>query len=389
MKKFHKGLLVAAIAATIPAQSVFAAESLSEALKSSTVSGDFRLRYEDVEKGSVDSDGLTLRSRLMVKSAGYKGFSAVVEVEDVRDVMGIDDENGFIPDPEVTEIDQAFIQYKGSSYTAKLGRQVITLDGHRFVGHVGWRQDRQTFDAFRTTFTPTKELAVDVTYIYQRNRIFAEDMDADSNDILLNASYKTPIGKVVGYGYLLDDEVRDEQSDTFGVSLTGKTSGDVKFLYHIEYATQSIEDSGVDFDTDYMFVEGGISVSGITAKLGYEVLGSDDGMASFTTPLATLHKFNGWNDIFLGGTFNPTAMPNGLEDTYFSVGTKISGVKVAVVYHEYSSDEGSTDYGDETGFVVGKGFKNGVSLGLKYSSYEADAFSVDTDKLWLTAAYKF
>ena len=58
----------------------------------------------------------------------------------------------------------------------------------------------------------------------------------------------------------------------FGASLTGKAGDDVKFLYHVEYATQSIEDSGVDFDTDYMFVEGGIAISGITAKVGYEVL---------------------------------------------------------------------------------------------------------------------
>lgn len=389
MKKFNQCLLVAAIASAAPVQSAIAAESLNEALKSSTVSGDFRLRYEDVEANNVDSDGLTLRTRLLVKTAAFKGFSAVVEVEDVRDVFGIDDDNGLIPDQEVTEIDQAFIQYKGNSYTAKLGRQVITLDGHRFVGHVGWRQDRQTFDAFRTVFTPTEELTVDVSYIYKRNRIFGEDLDAQANDALFNAAYKSPIGKVVGYAYLLDDESRNEKSDTLGLSLTGATGSDVKFMYHAEWATQSIDDSGADFDTEYMMLEGGVAVAGITAKLGYEVLGSDDGMASFTTPLATLHKFNGWNDIFLGGTFNPTAMPNGLEDIYLTVGTKLAGIGFTVVYHEYSADEGSADYGEEMGFVVGKGFKNGVSLGLKYSSYDADTFGADTDKLWLTAAYKF
>lgn len=389
MTKFNQGLLFAAIAATLPTASTMAAETLNEALKSSTVSGDFRLRYEDVEAGSVDSDGLTLRTLLTVTTASYQGFSAVVGVEDVRDVFGIDDDNGLIPDPEVTELDQAFIQYKGSNYTAKLGRQVLTMDGHRFIGHVGWRQDRQTFDAFSTVYTPTEKLTVNAAYIYKRNRIFAETMDVQSSDILLNASYKTPLGKVVGYAYLLDDEVRDEQSDTFGVSLTGATGDKLKFSYHVEYASQSIEDSGIDFDTDYIFVEGGVSVAGITAKLGYEVLGSDDGMASFTTPLATLHKFNGWNDIFLGGTFNPTAMPNGLEDTYLTVGGKLAGINLTAVYHDYSADEGSADYGDEMSINIGKGFKNGVSLGLVYSSYEADSFAVDTDKLWLTAGYKF
>ena len=389
MTIFKQGLIFAAIAATLPLSPAMATETLNEALTSSTVSGNFRLRYEDVEAGSVDSDGLTLRTLLTVSSGSYQGFSAVVGIEDVRDVFGIDDENGLIPDPEVTELDQAFIQYKGSNYTAKLGRQVLTMDGHRFIGHVGWRQDRQTFDAFSTVYTPTDKLTVNAAYIYKRNRIFAETMDAQSSDVLLNAAYKTPLGKLVGYALLLDDEVRDEQSDTFGVSLTGTAGDQVKLNYHVEYASQSIDDSGIDYDTDYVFVEGGLSVAGITAKLGYEVLGSDDGMASFTTPLATLHKFNGWNDIFLGGSFNPTAMPNGLEDTYFSLGTKIAGIGFTLVYHQYGADQGSADYGDEMGFVVGQGFKNGVSLGLKYSSYEADTFAADTDKLWLTAGYAF
>ncbi|WP_101758381.1 alginate export family protein [Oceanicoccus sp. KOV_DT_Chl] len=389
MIKFQPGLLALAISSIVFSSTSFAADSISEALKAATVFGDFRLRYEDVDNDVIDSDGLTLRSRIGFKSADYKGFSTLVEVEDVRDVAGIDDEGNLIPDPEVTEIDQAFIQYKGDGYMAKAGRQVITLDGHRFVGDVGWRQDRQTFDAVRSQIDVSEKLKLDISYIFKRNRIFAEDMDAKSSDLLLNAAYQTPIGKIVGYGYLLDDDTRDEKSDTFGASLSGATAGDISFLYHIEAATQSIEDSGVDYDAEYFFAEGGIKFSGITAKLGYEVLGSDDGQASFTTPLATLHKFNGWNDIFLGGSFNPTAMPNGLVDTYISVGTKISGIAVAAVMHEYEAEEGSADYGDEMGFVVSKGFSNGVSTGLKYSSYDADTFSSDTDKLWIWVGAKF
>lgn len=389
MKNLKVGLLAAAIASVASTQSAVAAESIDAALKGSTASGDFRLRYENVDRDGDVSEGITLRTRILVKTDSYKGLSAVVEFEDVRDVFGVDDPDGYIPDPEVTEVDQAFLQYKGDNFTSKLGRQVITLDGHRFVGHVGWRQDRQTFDAFRTTYKVSDELTLDGTYIYQRNRIFAETADAKSSDFLLNASYKTSMGKLVGYAYMLDDEARDEQSDTYGISFSGSTGKDTKFLYAAEYATQSIEDSGVEFDTDYMMLEGGVKVSGITAKLGYEVLGSDDGAASFTTPLATLHKFNGWNDIFLGGTFNPTAMPNGLEDMYLSVGTMVSGVKITAVYHDYSASEGSDSYGDEMGFVVTKGFKNGASVGLKYSSYSADELGVDVDKLWIWSGYKF
>ena len=74
--------------------------------------------------------------------------------------------------------------------TAKLGRQVLTLDDHRFVGHVGWRQDRQTFDAARLQMSPAEGLYLDMAYIYKRNRIFAEALDAQAEDLLLNLSYK-------------------------------------------------------------------------------------------------------------------------------------------------------------------------------------------------------
>lgn len=389
MTSFKSGTCVALITGLVCGPSLVTADTFAEALRNSNVTGDFRLRYEDVKASAADSDGLTLRSRLGFKTNTYRGFTALIEVEDVRDVLGIDDGNSLIPDPEVTEIDQAFIQYKTGNYTVKLGRQVLTLDGHRFIGHVGWRQDRQTFDALRVQLSPLKDFNIDIAYIYQRNRIFGEDLDAESKDILLNASYKTTLGKLVGYAYLLDDDRRDEQSDTFGVSFSGATDSDIKFIYAAEFASQSIEDSGVDFDTEYMMLEVGVVVSKITFKIGREVLGSDDGSASFTTPLATLHKFNGWNDIFLGGTFNPSAMPKGLEDRYFTASGKLLGTNMTVVYHDFCADEESTDYGNELGVSLTKAYKSGVSVGIKYATYEADNYGVDTNKLWVSTVYKF
>ena len=372
--------------------------SLQEFLKDSTPTGDFNLRYEDVDvDGGSSSDGLTLRSRFGFKTAAYKGFSAVLEVEDVRDVMGIDDEGGLVPDPEVTEIDQAFVQYKTDMVTAKLGRQVITLDGHRFVGHVGWRQDRQTFDAARVIYTPMKDLTVDASYIYKRNRIFAETADANSSDLLLNVSYITPIGKVAGYYYGLDDEnegLAFPQSDTYGGFLSGSTKGDVSFLYHAEIATQSIElDNGEEFDADYYSLEAGVKLSGVTIKVGQELLGSDDGDVSFTTPLATLHKFNGWSDVTLGGVFNPVAMPNGLEDRYFSVGGSVAGINLKAAYHLFSADEGGEDYGSELELQATKKLKGGFVVGAKYAAFSDEedegTFGADVDKLWIWTGFKF
>ncbi len=392
MKNFKLGLLSAAIAGGLVSQSSLAADTIADAVTSGKATFDFNLRYEDVDTDVSDSDGMTLRSRMGYKTGDYKGFSAFAEFEDVRDAFGIDDENGLIPDPEVTEVEQAYVQYKTDAVTAKVGRQVITLDGHRYVGHVGWRQDRQTFDAARAQFAPVKGLNVDLTHIYKRNRIFGETADADSADNLVNVSYVTPFGKLVGYGYMLDDETLVRESDTFGVSFSGKKAKDsMTFLYSLEAATQESTQGGVEYDTDYLFAEVGLTLSGVTTKVGYEVLGSDDGAASFSTPLATLHKFNGWADVFVGGTFTPTAMPNGLEDTYISIGAKVGPVGLATVYHDFQSDEGSIDYGSELDIVASMAVSKNYKVGIKYAAYSDDGYNAagDVDKLWLWVGAKF
>ncbi|MFT5806450.1 MAG: hypothetical protein ACI9LG_000713 [Moritella dasanensis] len=52
-------------------------------------------------------------------------------------------------------------------------------------------------------------------------------------------------------------------------------------------------------------------------------MGSDSGDYGFATPLATLHKFNGWSDQFLN---TPT---QGLADLYLSVSSKVAGGSAA------------------------------------------------------------
>ena len=153
-------------------------------------------------------------------------------------------------------------------------------------------------------------MILDYSYITKRNRIFAEAKDIDSNDHLLNASYKTGIGKVTAYGYLLEvDNDTDNSLDTFGLRLNGGKD----ITYSVEYATQSSESGVTSYDADYLLAEVGTKFSGIGLKLGYELLGSDDGNYGFSTPLATLHKFNGWSDQFLN------TPKEGLQDLYRSV----------------------------------------------------------------------
>lgn len=129
------------------------ADTFTKMLTEGKVSADFRLRYENVDQDNAlkNADALTLRSRLGYTTGDFLGFSAMLEFEDSREVgvdnyddgLGSNPKYSAVTDPETTELDQGFVQYHNWGGTARLGRQVITLDNQRFVGDVGWRQDRR------------------------------------------------------------------------------------------------------------------------------------------------------------------------------------------------------------------------------------------------------
>lgn len=403
MANSSKRLAAVLVAGSSLLSTQVSADGLTEALVSGKASADLRLRYESVEQNNAvdDASAVTLRSRLGYTTGVFEGFSAKLEVEDARIVAGVDEytvgptgfnpgEYSVIADPEHTEVDQGFVQYKSDAITAKLGRQVITLDGHRFVGHVGWRQDRQTFDGFTLKGSPVKGLNLFYGFIDKRNRIFAEAADVDSADNLFNLSYATPYGKLGAYAYMLEVEPTEATRDTYGVSFKGKSKTSFgKLLYAAEFATQTFESGTTERDADYMMVEGGLATGGATFKVGYEVLGSDSGAYGFTTELATLHKFNGWADTFLG---TPTT---GLVDAYVTVVTKVAGAKVVATYHDFSADESTAtvdDLGSEIDVLLAKKFGKHYSAGIKYAAYsagDAGAGKVDADKLWIWTGISF
>jgi len=126
-------------------------------------------------------------------------------------------------------------------------------------------------------------------------------------------------------------------------------------------------------------------------KAGYEVL-DGDGTTGFSTPLATLHAFQGFTDKFL------STPANGIEDKYlkagyiFSADNALKGVKLGAQYHDLEAEAGGADYGSEWNVSVSKGYKTdfgGLGLALKYADYDADTFATDTQKLWLTMSYKY
>lgn len=415
MKKSFKLLTIASAIAAI-SQGAYADEAtdITEAIKDGKVTLNFRLRYEDVTQdvnggSDKDADAITLRTRLTYETASYKGFSGLIEMDDVTELDSVDyntapndsshPNSAIIADPEGTEVNQSWIAYTYKENTLKYGRQRILLDNQRFVGGVGFRQNEQTYDALTFTSKAIADTEIFLSHITRVNRIFGEDSalgDHDNSTNLLNVSYKgLPIGKLTGYYYDIDNEdVAIMSTQTAGLRLAGKAKN---FGYTFEYASQSdAHDNTRSYDANYYLLEGSAKLGDFNFKIGHEVLGADDNDGYFITPLATLHKFQGWSDKFLNkGVGN---ISGGLTDTYATVGTKLGDVKVSLVYHQISADDdsvaGTNNYGNEYGFVVAS--KVGpVGLSLKYANFSEDVDSTaltqvtDTNKLWLTASAKF
>ena len=371
-------------------QAVYAAESLVEAFSEGKASLNMRYRYEGVDDGNTatdDASAQTLRSRLGFTTGSYKDFKAHVDFEVINTSGNFNSgSNGAtayatVVDPKGEELNQAFISYTGFSGTdLKVGRQRIILDNARFVGNVGWRQNEQTFDAFQLTNKSFEDVTITLAQISQINTITGGE--TDTSHTLLNVSFdKNPVGKVSAYAYLLDNDASTADTDTLGVRVKGSAGS---LLYTAEFAQQSDGgDNPADIGATYLFAEGGYKLDETKLFFGYESLGSDDGAYGFQTPLATKHAFNGWADKFLA---TPAA---GLNDVYVKAVTKVAGMKLVGVYHDFSSDEGSVDYGTELDVVLVKPINKTFKGILKFADYSADTFATDTQKIWIALEANF
>ena len=442
--KKYSASSIAALSALLFAQSALAADTLTDALTGGKASADLQYRYEDVRDSKIGpalvpaaaatvngATANTVRLRLGYTTATFNGFGAMVEAESTHD-LGNKHYNGgnsgnaayaAIVDPEITEINQAYLSYSGMANTnVKWGRQRIKLDNDRFIGNVGWRQNEQTFDAFTVVNKSLPSTTITAGYITNANRIFGDGAASDVG----NAHMRSPIinvkysgwsfADIVGYAYLLDYKLvgaattNANSSDTYGIRLNGSAPmGGNKLLYTAEFAEQRDGSNNTNnYKTSYTLLEGGVDVTNVAVfKLGYEVLGNDTGatvkaggavsVTSFQTPLATLHAFNGWSDQFL------TTPTQGLKDTYVSANTKLAGIALGAVYHDFRVDSnagGFSDLGKEWDLVAAYKYDKNYTVGLKYADYKAggaisattglgNGSKANTQKTWLWGAFNF
>lgn len=373
------------------------------------------LRWEHVDQDDIDldADAVTMRLRAGVEATTH-GLSFLAEAESTLAIVDhyndtIPGNNGYlgaepysvVADPQNIELNRLQMSYKGKAAKVTIGRQRIVLDDARFVGNVGWRQNEQTFDAVRAE-AKVGPVTFDGTYAISQRTVFGADAPNeyfDGNMFLVQAGFDARVAKVKAFTYLLDYDTRLAfSSQTFGVMANGAIPlGDkFKLNFAATYARQKDYKANPNsFSADYFSGELGASVMGFGLKAGYEELGADADATcvatpcrAFQTPLATLHAFNGWADLFL------TTPENGLRDYYGGISKKIGdagplkGLTGAVVYHKFESDLGSLDYGQEWDASLGFSVRSYAIL-LKYANYDAKSFGTDTQKFWLQLGFKY
>jgi hypothetical protein len=409
--------LVLATVASVPAvlaadaapatPAVTAPASFTDALTGGEAHLDFRYRLEAVEQEPFADDALasTLRSRLNYRTREWQGWSLFAEADN-NTVLGDDEaynsttnritDRPVVADPEYTEVNQAYVQFKTGALTGVGGRQRITLDDQRFVGNVGWRQNEQTYDALTLKGSPRQDVQLHYSWIANVNRVFGPDegtQAANFHGAMHALNGKADFGKagaLTAFGYLLDIENAPTlSSQTFGLQWAGthSLSATTKLNWIAGYASQRDGgDNPNDYSADYYRLEGGVTRSTIGFKAGYEVLGGDDTPNhAFQTPLATLHAFQGWADKFL------STPAGGVADLYVGASGNLGPVALQLVWHDFEAEAFSQDYGNEwnASATYKFGAKKNYEALLKFADYQSDGFATDTTKFWVQFAATF
>lgn len=377
------------------------ADDFGTVVRDATPLVDLRLRSESVDQSGManEADALTMRARLGVETGKVWGTSLLAEgvalwpIED-RYNSTVNGKTSYptVADPEMYGINR--LQLANTSLPGTMlivGRQRINLDDQRFVGNSGWRQNEQTFDAAQLINKSIPHLTVDLVYLNQVNRVFGPDSPVGrytGDSYLVNVSYDTPIGKLTAFTYLLDfKQALTDSSRTAGARFSGdRKVSTVKIAYMVSYADQSdYAHNPLSYSEGYYAAELTGSYRQFSLGGGFEML-QGNGVKGFATPLATFHRFDGWDDKFL------TTPPNGLERRYVTLGYTAKSIMgldslgLTTVYHDFRSDHLDQHYGSEIDLQLQGKWRRFTGL-VKFADYSADKFATSTRKFWLEVDY--
>ncbi len=357
-----------------------------------------RIRYAELDVGENDGKAGSVLLRLSLESEWSDQVTSFVEVDHVESAFIDEHSDGVrlngqptIPDVEGTEINQAFLNFETNTWSLLLGRQSIELDNQRFVGGNSFWQNEQTFDAARLNYKILSGSNVNYAYIDNVNRIFGDDADrqlnpADVGFETLNGirpaaqlgdhSHSTHLFRIelnewdysqlTAFAYFIDNEdLPAVSNETVGIHYVAKYKPR-RILYRLEIDAaiqQRPELANVD-NIPYYRLDAGLGLRSVEFSFQQEILGSRKNTA-FTTPLGSLHEFNGWADTF------SAAPSGGFIDRSVKVKWRKAPWKFDVRYHDFHLHDTSESLGTEIDFDITYRLNKKQNVLLRFADFRA------------------
>jgi len=384
-------------------------ENLVEALAKGRLLLNLRPRVEWVDQSGKSEDALAFTNRTLLgwQTAPWKGLSATAQMINVAHFNDSFNTGPAaspvyptVADPTDTDINQLFLDYTGLPDTRiRLGKQSLKLDNVRYVGNVEFRQVMQVFTGVLLENKSLPGLELNYAYFNRIKNIFAQQSETDINLFRAGWTWK-PDNVLVGFAYFQDQPntfqntpappgtgFSDNSNRIVGVRATGAwPMGNLKALYTAEYSQQNALAGGnANIDASYTHLGAGVGFGKSFVRLEYELLGSNNGLYGFQTPLGTNHLFQGWADQFL------ITPKQGIQDVYLAAGTTVMDVQLYTELHDFHSDFGSIHYGRELDFGATYLFMKKLTGKLEFAVFDAaqGGGKVDTSKVWLTLIYQW
>ncbi len=384
-------------------------EALGEPFDQGRILYNGRMRFENADQdGFRSSEAFTFRNRLGYETPRFNGIYALVEGE-YNWVLNNDKFGAYPPphnaghtviaDPENLALNRFLLGYEIERTTFILGRQDINLGNQRFIGTVGWRQNDQTFDAFRIRSEALPHLVLDYTWNWKVHRVFGSHAPTPelrrlhSDNHLVSARFSgLEIADIGLYAHAL--RMRDlpaHSSDTFGFFLDGSVPfhTDYALLYRAEFAHQvdNRNTSGDSYAENYLSLQLAAARQGYEIGAGFEQL-DGNGEQAFQTPLATLHAFNGWADTFL------TTPPHGLRDfSIWASGSLGREITARLEGRYYRAEDSSLTYGHEVGLMLSRPLSPNLTALVKAAHYDGRSgagplLNANNTKLWIQLDFR-
>lgn len=136
--------IVIALASPVQADSLSRSDAAADASQATPLqlTWDARLRNEQVDDGAFDNkaDATTLRLRLGMLANFGSGWSSLLQGAGVTSLnnhynSGTNGQTSYpgITDPRGGELNQAWVRWQDSQFSATVGRQELALDNQRWV----------------------------------------------------------------------------------------------------------------------------------------------------------------------------------------------------------------------------------------------------------------